>query len=181
MKYILTLMFCLCLLSACKSNEQAMNFEFTDQDGSAFGSSNLEGKVWVANFIFTNCNTVCPPMTAHMAKLQQMLEDEGVQAELVSFTVDPEVDNPDTLKSFANNFDADFANWHFLTGYSQKEIEDFAKENFATLVRKPADQEQVMHGTSFYVVDQNGNLVESYSGVEDTPYEDIIEKIKELN
>ncbi|MFC4322775.1 SCO family protein [Litchfieldia salsa] len=182
-KYIMyTLFLCLIFLSACnsKSQEYQMNFTFTDQSGNEFSSDDLEGKVWLANFIFTNCDTVCPPMTAHMAKLQQMLADEGVEAEIVSFSVDPKTDTPEVLTEFASKFDADFSNWHFLTGYTQEEIESFAKEEFATLVSKPENQVQVMHGTSFYIIDQNGEVVDSYSGVEDTPYDEIVKKIKTL-
>ncbi|MBD8068065.1 SCO family protein [Bacillus sp. PS06] len=175
--YILIL--CIVLLTAC-NQENKMNFTFTDQDGNAFGTEQLDGKVWVANFIFTNCETVCPPMTAHMAKLQQMLADEGIEAEIVSFSVDPEEDSPEVLKEFANKFDADFSNWHFLTGYSQAEIEEFAKDNFATLVQKPTNQDQVLHRTAFYIVDKNGNIAGDYSGVSETPYEEMVKKIKDL-
>jgi protein SCO1 len=179
--FIYSLFLCLIFLSACnQEKENKMNFTFTDQDGNTFGIEDLDGKVWVANFIFTNCETVCPPMTAHMAKLQQMLDEEGIEAEIVSFSVDPEEDTPAALTEFANKFDVDFSNWHFLTGYTQAEIEAFARENFATLVQKPKNEDQVMHGTSFYIVDQNGEIVESYSGVEDTPYDEMIKKIKQL-
>ncbi len=169
---------CLLLLSACGKNE--MNFMFTDQDGNSFGSEDLHGEVWVANFIFTNCETVCPPMTAHMAKLQQMLEDEGLHAEFVSFSVDPEVDTPEALKAYASKFEANFSNWHFLTGYTQAEIEEFAKNNFATLVQKPSGNDQVIHGTKFYLVDQSGKIAGEFDGVSDTPYEEIIQQIKKL-
>jgi len=167
------------LLAAC-SNQNQMDFSYVNQDGESFGSEDLSGKVWVADFIFTNCETVCPPMTAHMAKLQQALKDQDVDAELVSFSVDPEVDTPDALKEFAQKFDADFSNWHFLTGYSQSEIETFAKDSFQTLVQKPQNEDQVLHGTSFYIVDKSGNIVESYSGVESPPYSEMVEKIKDL-
>lgn len=56
----------------------------------------MKDKVWVADFIFTSCETVCPPMTANMEKLQNMLQKEGIKdVEFVSFSVDPEVDTPE--------------------------------------------------------------------------------------
>jgi protein SCO1/2 len=67
-----------------------------------------------------------------------------------------------------------------LTGYSQEEIEQFAKESFQTLVDKPDSTNQVVHGTSFYLVDQHGKVMKKYSGVSNTPYEDIIRDIKRL-
>ncbi|MDF0725721.1 SCO family protein [Cytobacillus sp. S13-E01] len=174
------------LLSACgyeienPTNWELGDFSFRNQDGDDFGLEELNGKVWVANFIFTNCETVCSPMTAHMAKLQGMIEDEGLKAEIVSFSVDPEVDKPKVLKGFASKFDADLTNWHFLTGYSQAEIEAYALENFKTLVQKPKGNDQVNHGTSFYVVDKSGVVKQSYSGVSDTPYDQMIKDIKSL-
>lgn len=157
------------------------NFTFTSHEGKEFGMSDLEGKVWIADFVFTNCADVCPPMTANMAKLQEKVKDEGVEnVEFVSFSVDPAVDSPQVLKEFGEKFHVDFNNWTFLTGYSQEEIEKFALENFKTLVKKPQEGDQVIHGTDFYLVDQSGTMVKYYSGFKDVPFDDIIKDIKTL-
>ena len=91
------------LLSACssepKNGKEIVPFSYTDQNGQPFGTDELEGKVWIADFVFTKCQTVCPPMTLEMADLQKKFEDEGIQAEFVSFTVDPTIDSPEALKS----------------------------------------------------------------------------------
>ena len=152
----------LLLLTACGSNgvPDAKNwdledFSYIDQEGEAFSKSDLKGKVWVADFIFTSCETVCLPMTSNMTKLQQQLKDEGIQdVEFVSFSVDPEIDKPDVLKKFGDQFNVDYGNWHFLTGYGQEEIEQFALDNFKTIVKKPETEDQVIHGTSFFLMDQ---------------------------
>jgi protein SCO1/2 len=182
----MVLLLAIVLLAACgKTIPDAQNwpvsdFTFTDQNGKPFGLKDLKGKVWVADFIFTNCETVCPPMTAHMAKLQQMAKEKGLHVEFVSFSVDPEVDTPEKLKEYAKKFNGDLSNWHLLTGYSQQEIEKFAEKNFKTIVQKPKNQSQVIHGTSFYLVDKNGKIVQTYSGVQDVPYEKILEHIQIL-
>lgn len=176
------------VLTACSSNEipnakswEIEEFSFVDQEEKSFSKEDLRGKVWVADFIFTSCDDVCLPMTFNMSKLQKMLKDEGIQdVELVSFSVDPEVDQPDVLKTFGDRFDADYTNWHFLTGYKQKEIEQFARENFKTLVLKPENADQVTHGTDFYLVDKNGKIVQYYSGIKEIPFDDIIQHIKIL-
>lgn len=177
----------LVLLSACNNTKipNAKNwpiddFTFIDQNGRSFGLMNLKGKVWVADFVFTNCKTVCPPMTANMVKLQRMAKKEKLDVEFVSFSVDPEIDKPEMLKQYASKFHADLSNWHFLTGYSQKEIEAFAQKNFKTIVQKPQRGDQVIHGTDFYLLDQNGNIVQSYNGWSDVPYEQILKHIKIL-
>ncbi|UYZ20463.1 SCO family protein [Mesobacillus jeotgali] len=157
------------------------DFTFTDQNGESLSKADLKGKVWVASFIFTNCADVCPPMTANMAKLQDMMKEEGLEdVEIVSFSVDPTVDSPEVLKEYGDKFNVDFMNWSFLTGYSQEEIEKFALENFKTLVKKPETGDQVIHGTDFYLVDQNGDMRKYYTGLKEVPFEQIIEDIKTL-
>jgi protein SCO1 len=156
------------------------SFSFKDQNDEAFGSEDLKGKVWMADFIFTNCETVCPPMTAHMAKLQQMAKAENVNVDFVSFSIDPKRDDAEARTKFGENYDADFSNWHFVGGYSQEEIEKFAKESFKTPVTADPNSDQFIHATSFFLVDKNGKVVSRYDGVENTPYEQIIKDIKKL-
>ncbi|WAA11066.1 SCO family protein [Fervidibacillus albus] len=175
------------LLSAC-GGEKIENrkewplesFEHIDQNGMSFTKEDLSGKVWVASFIFTNCETVCSPITANMARIQRMFADEELEdVHLVSFSVDPEVDEPENLKTFAEKFTDQLDNWHFLTGYSQTYIEQFAKENFKMYVFKPDNDDQVMHGTDIFLIDQTGTIVKYYDGL-DVPYEEILHDVKIL-
>jgi protein SCO1/2 len=174
------------LLAACgqKGIKDAKNwpvedFSYQNQKGEAFGLKDLEGKVWVADFIFTSCEDVCLPMTSNMSKLQEMVKEEGIEnIQFVSFTVDPTVDSPEKLKEFGDTFNVDYSNWNFLTGYSQEEITDFARESFKTLVVKPQNDDQVGHGTDFYLVGQDGKILKYYTGLAKIPFEDIIKDIK---
>ncbi|MCI4126578.1 SCO family protein [Bacillus haynesii] len=161
-------------------NYDVQSFSFQNQDGKAVSLESLKGQVWVADFIFTNCETICPPMTSHMAELQKQMEEENLQARIVSFSVDPENDTPEKLKKFADNYPLSFQNWDFLTGYSQEEIEKFALKSFKSIVKKPEDEDQVIHQSSFYLVDQNGKVVKDYDGAKNTPYDEIIADIKTL-
>ncbi|ARA96653.1 SCO family protein [Geobacillus thermodenitrificans] len=175
-----------CLLAACgktipdAKNWPVADFTFVDQSGEPFGLRDLKGKIWVADFVFTNCETVCPPMTANMAKLKKKAEEKGLDVEFVSFSVDPEVDTPEKLTAYAKQFTDDLANWHFLTGYSQTEINELAQKSFKTIVQKPANDDQVIHGTNFYLVGPDGNIVQTYNGVQDVPYDTILEHIEIL-
>src|SRR5690606_41608417 len=124
-------------------------FVYTDQNGKPFSLADLEGKVWVATFIFTNCKTVCPPMTANMARLQRMVAQEGLdQVEFVAFSVDPEVDTPEALRESAARYTDNTENWHFLTGYVQEHIEQFARDNFKAIVHKPEDRKSTRLNSS---------------------------------
>ncbi|ASB88802.1 SCO family protein [Bacillus sonorensis] len=175
------------LMCACGTNKikdplnyDVQSFSFQNQDNKTVSLDSLKGKVWVADFIFTNCNTICPPMTSHMAELQKQMDEENLQARIVSFSVDPENDTPEKLKKFAANYPLSFENWDFLTGYSQAEIERFALKSFKAIVKKPENEDQVIHQSSFYLVDQEGKVVKDYDGAKDTPYSEIIADIKIL-
>lgn len=163
-------------------NWEISEFTFKNQDGHDIGLEELKGNVWVTDFIFTSCETVCPPMTANMTNLYQRLKEEGIEnTKFVSFSVDPVVDTPDKIKEYMSRYELDSENWHFLTGYSQESTEDFALKNFKTIAKKPETDDQVIHGTSFYLVNKECIVVKDYSGLTDVPYDEIIKDIKLLN
>lgn len=175
------------LIAACGSNEldntldwEVQSFEGTTQDGQSFSTDDMEGKVWLADFIFTNCNTVCPPMTRNMVKVQEKLKEEGIDAEIVSFSVDPTVDHPDVLKEFGEKYGVDFSNWTFVTEYTQDEIQTFAKESFSTEATKTEGNDQVLHGTAFYLIGKDGLVKKKYMGNMEVPFEQIVEDTKTL-
>jgi protein SCO1/2 len=162
-------------------NWKIKNFEATNQDNKPVGLKDLKGKVWISDFVFTKCTDVCPPMTANMTKLQKMVKEAGIkEVKFVSFSVDPTVDSPDTLKNFAKQYGADTSNWTFLTGYSQKFIENFALKSYKTLVKKPEEGDQVIHGTDFYIIGQDGKINKYYTGLQKIPFDQIIKDIKLL-
>ena len=175
---LLILLFILLLAGCGKGIEDPLewkieDFNFTNQDNEEMGLADLKGEVWLADFIFTNCTTVCLPMTANMVDLQNQFKEQGLDVQIVSFSVDPTIDSPEILKSYAENYGADFASWNLLTGYSPEKIDAFAMENFKTIARKPANDDQVLHGTSFFLVDKNGVIMKDYNGV-NPPVEEII-------
>lgn len=176
------------LLSACGKKEikngvdwPVKDFTATTQAGKSLALKDLKGKIWISDFIFTSCADVCPPMTSNMAKLQKMVKDEGLKdVEFVSFSVDPTVDSPDVLTKYAKQFGADFNNWTFLTGYTQEFIEQYAVKTFKTLVKKPAEGNQVIHQTYIYLVDQDGHIRKTYDGFKNVPFDEMINDIKAL-
>lgn len=177
--------FCLLLLCACggqaikdQLNYQIEPFSYQNQDGKTVSLKSLKGEVWIADFIFTNCKTVCPPMTAHMTELQKRMKAENLDVRIVSFSVDPKNDTPKQLKAFAAKYPLSFENWDFLTGYSQKEIEEFAYNSFKAIVKKPEGEDQVIHQTSFYLVGPDGKVLKDYNGMQNIPYDDILADVK---
>jgi cytochrome oxidase Cu insertion factor (SCO1/SenC/PrrC family) len=127
-------------------------FSLTDQNGKKFGRADLAGKVWIADFIFTHCTSMCPIMTQNMREIQTATT--GVPVQLVSFTVDPEHDTPQVLKAYAAANKADETRWHFLTG-DQKTMWELSVG--MKLAVGPGDGAmQVMHSSRFLLVDGRG-------------------------
>lgn len=129
-------------------------FEFTDQTGAPFGSENLKGKIWVANFIFTRCKGPCPLISARMADLNTKLTKTRDNVVLVSFTVDPEYDTPEVLAKFGELLGADPANWKLLTGQPDA-IKDFVVKGLLQPLSKEPDGTPA-HSQRFVVVDGEG-------------------------
>ncbi|MFC0469344.1 SCO family protein [Halalkalibacter kiskunsagensis] len=157
---------------------QISEFEFINQDNEPYGSEQLEGEFWMANMIFTYCPSVCPTMTPNMQRLQSAMKEKGLNMSFISFTVDPERDTPNQLKQYGTNVGADLQSWHFLTGYSVDEIAEFSKESFKSIVQNVEDSEDIMHSTSFFLVDPEGNVIRKYDGLQ-SDQEAIIKDLEE--
>lgn len=179
----------LTLLVACggkieeNMSEQLPEFEYTTQNGETFGLNDLKGQWWLASFVYTNCKTVCPVMTKNMAKLQQELKENKLDIQIVSFSVDPEFDTPEVLKQYAQDYGVDFSNWTFLTGYQFKTIQDLSMNYFKTSLQKASPgtgNDQIAHGTSFFLVNPKGKIVKKYDGVGEEGQKQAILDIKAL-
>ena len=136
-------------------------YALTSQDGEAFGSEQLRGHVYVANFIFTTCRSMCPGLTRAMASLQDKFEQIDVDIRLVSFTVDPATDTPERLEAYAEEYGADTSRWTFLTG-SEEELEDLIVNGFMTAVGEPqrdgAGMIDIAHSAKFILIDRDGQI-----------------------
>ncbi|MGX7595826.1 SCO family protein [Planococcus plakortidis] len=168
-------------LAACGA-DTVEEFNYTDHRGEQLSKEDLEGTPWLATFVFTNCETVCPPMTFNMADLQKRIEASGLSDyKIVAFSVDPKEDTPEKMREYLSHYPIpDESKWHLLTGYSQEEIAEFATENFKSLVKNDPNSDQVIHGTSFYLVDQQGEVIGNYDGFENVPAKEIIEDMQQL-
>lgn len=191
-KWSILLVFIVLLLAACKEEEpeietnmsdEILDFEFTTQDEETLSSDDLQGQYWIADMIFTNCTTVCLPMTTNMSKLQDTLAEEGIDdVHLVSFSVDPDYDSPEVLREYAELYDADLDNWSFLTGYDFETIHELSVKSFRSLLQEPeSGDDQVTHGTRFYLIDPEGNVIKNYSGTDAEELDLIVEDLKAVS
>ncbi|MDV6377072.1 SCO family protein [Sporosarcina sp. GW1-11] len=183
----LTLIFVL-MLSACGGEfkpdhkYKVDSFEFTNQDNETVTDEDLKGTVWLAQFVFTKCTTACPPMMSNMVRLQEQLIDNNIEDyKLVSFSVDPDVDTPEELKKYLGLFSApDESKWEMLTGYDMKTIEKLAASSFKQIVKQIPNDDQVLHGISFGLVNQKNEVVKLYDGKDNVPYDTIVQDMKAL-
>lgn len=131
------------------------DFSFTTQEGKTLTKTDLLGKVWVIDFIFTRCAGPCPVMTSHMVELAAKVA-KIPNVKLVSLSVDPTYDTPAVLARYSARIHADPIQWYFLTGPSEKVtafIQGGMKQPFVT-----ESGSMPTHSTRFLVVDQAGMI-----------------------
>ena len=133
------------------------DFTLTNQQGQPFGSADLGGKIWVADFIFTHCLTICPTMTLEMARLQSDFVEQPVY--FVSFSVDAERDTPEVLSRYAAQYGADERRWQFLTGEKER-IYQLAKEGFSLAAGHRGSD--ILHSPRFVLVTPDGDIQGRY-------------------
>lgn len=147
---------------------------FTDQNGTSFSLTQLDGRIWVADSIFTRCGGQCPVMSYNMMELQDWLvQNEQGGVKLVSLTVDPENDTPAILTEYAGKFKADLRRWHFLTGdrntlynYIMNDFKLGAEENQGV-----PDAEMFIHSDKFVLIDRDRNIRGYFSGTDEADME----------
>ncbi|MBA2433308.1 MAG: SCO family protein [Chthoniobacterales bacterium] len=132
------------------------SFQLTNQEGQPFGSEQLQGKIWIASFIFTTCPGPCPMISSRMSGLQKPLKNTDVH--LVSFTVDPETDTPEVLREYAAKLKARPGHWDFLTG-QQEYIFELMRNGFKLAVGEgDEDSGGPIHTTRAVLVDRTGAI-----------------------
>jgi protein SCO1/2 len=137
-------------------------YELTDAGGRAFGSADLAGRVYVADFIFTRCTSICPLLTKAMGRLQDQFRERGVEGvHLVSFSVDPDYDTPERLREYAERHGADPDRWTFLTG-DRERIRELLVDGFKLAMGDvPPDTDNladIAHSGKFVIVDGEGGI-----------------------
>jgi protein SCO1 len=139
-------------------------FELLNQNGQPFGSAQLAGKIWIADFIYTTCPGPCPMISSRMSELQKPLEKSDVH--LVSFSVDPEKDTPQVLRGYAEKLQADPARWDFLTG-PKSAIYKLSHDGFKLALSDGGDERGIpVHSTRMVLVDRHGQIRGYYDATE---------------
>lgn len=143
------------------------DFRAQDQAGRAFTLADMDGKVWIANFVFTDCPSVCPMLTAQMSNLQRRLAPQAPELRYVSISVDPVRDTPAVLAEYAARHEADLTRWRFLTLGDHAATTQLLMTGFRVRMgereAQPAGGYDIMHASHFVLVDGQHHVRGYYS------------------
>lgn len=174
--------------------EKVPDFEFVNQEGKTISNKTYDGKVYVVEFFFSTCPTICPMMNQQMLLLQNQFFGNP-EFGIASISITPEIDTPTVLKKYAKNNGINHKNWHLLTGKSEEEVYALSNQGFKLYAGKgDEDHGGFEHSGLFALVDKNGfirsrkdeygNPIMYYRAIEEQGFPDqikeLIEDIKEL-
>jgi protein SCO1/2 len=153
------------------------DFKLINQLGDTITLKNLEGKIYVADFFFTTCPTICPKMSDQMYRVYQKYKDNP-DVLILSHTVMPEVDSVPVLKAYAEKYGADANKWIFLTGPKEEIYQLARKSYFAVISEGDGGVSDFIHTENFILVDKQKRIRGFYDG---TSKEDVDRLIKEIS
>lgn len=165
------------------------DFSFTNQEGKTITNKDFEGKVYVVEFFFSTCTTICPIMTNNMKRVQDEFMGNPSFG-IASISITPEIDSPFVLKEYAKRNKITHKNWHILTGKPEEYVYDLAKQGFKLYAGKNDDNpDGFEHSGLFALVDkdgyirsrydENGNPILYYRGIKEQGFAPQISELKQ--
>ncbi len=158
-------------------------FSLLNQNGKTITLDDVKGKVFVAEYFFTTCGTICPKMTAQMTRVQKKFKGDE-EFKILSFTVNPEIDSVEVMKAYAEKHKAVDGQWHFITG-KKEDLYKLARNSFFVL--KPAEATNLgdagsdfIHTNNFVLVDQELRIRGYYDGTSISEVNELMEDIQIL-
>jgi protein SCO1/2 len=163
-----------------KITHQINDFSFLDQDSVMVTQKTIEGKIHVANFIFTSCGSICPVMTQNLKIVSDSLKNDSSLI-LLSYSVTPWIDKPFVLHKYKTRNGIQNPNWHFLTG-DKKDIYKLARQSYFAEedIGFSKDSSEFLHTEHFVLVDKSKRIRGIYNGTLRLEMEQLIDDIKTL-
>lgn len=162
-----------------RRNHKVLDFSLLNQNGETVTQNDYEGKIYVADFFFTRCMTICPVMTNNMGVLQQeFLNDDDVK--FLSHSVTPVIDSVSVLKAYAETKGVVDANWNITTGPKKHIYELARKSYFAVLDEGDGGLQDFIHTENFVLVDKKKQIRGYYDGTDDEDIKRLVSDIKLL-
>ena len=160
-------------------NHTVANFSLTNQNGITITNKDYENKIYVVDFFFTSCPTICPIMTNNMLKIQdEFIDNDDIK--LLSMSVTPEIDNVEILKQYAIEKGVNDSKWNITTG-SKKHIYELARKSyFAVVEQGDGGLQDFIHTPNFILIDTKKQIRGIYDGTDENEILRLIEDIKIL-
>lgn len=156
------------------------DFKFTNQNGKIITQKDYEGKIYVADFFFTTCKTICPKMTDNMVDVQKAVMNNP-KVMLLSHTVMPDVDSVPVLKKYALEKGVNDSKWNLVTG-DKKDIYSIARKSYlAVKMGKPEELYDMVHTENFVLIDSKRRVRGFYDGTNPEEVKKLIEDIEWLS
>ena len=161
-------------------------WKLTDENGKEFLGESLKGKIYVADFFFTRCGSICPKMSTELTRLQDTFSQEE-EIQIASFSVDPVHDTPEMLREYAKKYDAKSGKWHFLTG-TKTQIYPLAVKGYFIPVADASEydkavkspDETFIHSEKLILVDKEGHIRGFYDGTDKKDVDRLVLEIRVL-
>lgn len=155
------------------------DFNFIDQDRKVINQKQLKGYIYVADFFFTRCGSICPKMSTQLTRVQAEFEKDS-SVKIVSFTVDPKNDTVEVLKQYATDYNAIEGKWRFVTG-SKDSIYALAQKGFfITAMEDKAHPVDFIHSDKLVLVDKKGWIRGYYNGTDLKEVDKLMTEIRVL-
>jgi protein SCO1 len=155
------------------------DFALTDQSGKTITQDNLKDVVYVADFFFVDCQTICPKMSTQMSRIQEKFKNNP-EVKLISHSVNPEADSVPVLARYAQEYKAIPDKWHLLTG-SKKQIYDLARNDYlVNALQGNAGPDDFIHTELFVLIDKEKKIRGYYDGTSAGAVDTLIDEIKVL-
>ncbi len=154
------------------------DFKLINQNGETITQDTYDDKIYVADFFFTTCQTICPIMTNQMHRIQEdIINDDDVM--LLSHSVTPEIDSVAQLKRYAIEKDVNDAKWNLVTG-DRKQIYDLARKSYLVVKTDDSEDYGMVHTENFALIDKNKQIRGIYNGISPTSVDSLLQDIKRL-
>lgn len=154
-------------------------FAFVDQDSAVVTNDTFRDKVYVADFFFTSCRTICPIMKTQMLRVYEATRDMP-DVQIISHTIDPEYDTVALLRDFAKRLGVESGRWHFVTGVKDSIYKIAQTSYFATALEDKSEPDGFIHSGAFLLIDRQGRIRGKYDGTKEEEVNRLIVDIKKL-
>ena len=156
------------------------DFQFVNQDSAVVTKETVKGKIYVADFFFTTCRTICPIMKSQMVRVNEAIKDMP-DVLIFSHSIDPDYDTVGLLHDYAERLGAKSDKWYFLTGQPMDYVFDLAQTSyFATAMEDKSEPDGFVHSGAFLLIDKEGRLRGKYDGTKEDDVNRLVADIERL-